>query len=83
MIYPGKRAACPFPVKITENYHTCTILFPDNRIAIVHVQGAPNQKEARASVRSVWYPCQYTVIDSDLSEGHVQPFYLHLKGERA
>lgn len=74
----GIRQGGIIPVKITENYHTCTCLFPDNRIAVVHVQGAPNQKEARAHVRSVWYPCSYEVGDGDLSGGHIEPFYLYL-----
>jgi len=79
-LHPGNRQTDTFPVKITENYHTCTCLFPDNRIAIVHVQGAVNQKEARAHVRSAWYPYQYEVYDGDLSHGRIEPFYLRLRG---
>jgi len=82
MIHPGKSPIGVISVKITQNYHTCTCIFPDNRIAIVHIQGARNQKEARASVRSVWYPYQYDVQDGDPTQGHAQPFYLRLKGER-
>lgn len=74
----GIRQPGIIPVKILSNYHTCTCLFPDNRIAVVHVQGAPNQKEARAHVRSVWYPHSYEVCNGDLSAGHAEPFYLRL-----
>lgn len=81
--HPGYRQTGTIAAKITENYHTCTCIFPNNRIAIVHVQGARTQREAREQVQSAWYPCQYEVQDGDLTQGHAQPFILRLKGGRA
>ena len=60
--------------------HTCTCVFPGERITVVHVIGGESQDEARTAVLAAWQPCRYTVQDGDLSGGHAAPFVLRLPG---
>ncbi len=63
--------------------YTYTCVFPGNRLAVVQVQGAPSEAEARAFVQSVWYPHLYEVRGGDLTNGYVtngygKPFTLQI-----
>src|SRR5436305_12886395 len=50
---------------IQTSRHTCTCVFPGERIAVIHVTGATSQEEARAAVLAAWQPCRYAVQDGD------------------
>ncbi len=54
---------------------TYTYVFPENRLAVVQVYGAPSEAEARAFVRSVWYPHQYEVRGGNQTFGYVPNGY--------
>ncbi len=58
-----------------SNYSTYTCVFPENRLAVVQVQGAPSEAEARAFVQSVWYPHPYEVRGGNLTNGYVPNGY--------